>query len=551
MTISSGQTLEVASGCVGESKGLPGTGLVGVEVGAEASAESFGRILSLKVADNRVSGLLEFASGFGCSPAGAMVGTSAPCGLPLEACGPSVSCTEDLSVLPDRGSGCDSPDQAVGMDQAAYMAVAILGMPTPIPISVPVDVECGKSVSVRERGSEGYEVAFDWVPAHRYSDLRGVDLTNMAGTPVGLSNCDVPLNFHEIDGRAQPLKGEELVLNTAAMPCSTGTVVSRDVKSSGFLVASSVLGVAMGHSISDSLSEWREGELDSVDAVGLSIPLTDEFDSKIDSRLLVGAGTPRKLSDVGDVPHSIRAHSLLKLLQEQPESKPSNFPGQSMPDVFREDAGDLQVGSSLSVEAAVRRDAAHPEFLLSAADAEKSTSANPSHSLGVFTVSRAIQERTFAPMAPESVSSPVDLSVWRELSDVVRKVSSEDPSHLSVNLRLSDGSVLDLDVRVVNSGVHATFKTESRELLAVLESRWSQFMEKNHPDLRVISSTFHSDLGFDVGSNQSENRGQRETREDFSAASVLSDHPQRSRNIVAPAAIPPSNHNSNRLSIYA
>jgi hypothetical protein len=238
-----------------------------------------------------------------------------------------------------------------------------------------------------------------------------------------------------------------------------------------------------------------------------------------------------------------------------PNDEELSLPGvsvESLPKVDRDDMLVAGFGDVQSVGLGTKHIVVESELSSLELEPEKIATMNPFHVSPSFTAARAMQERTFRPVVSESASSPVNVPLWREISDVVRRVSSQDPSHLAMNLRLSDGSVVDLDLRVVNSGLHATFKTESRELLATLESRWSEFMERNHPNLRLVSSVFEGNVGLDLGFSHNGNGQQRETLEDFVASSGLSDFSNRNRRSSASTVTPPPPPPTpNRLSIYA
>jgi hypothetical protein len=98
------------------------------------------------------------------------------------------------------------------------------------------------------------------------------------------------------------------------------------------------------------------------------------------------------------------------------------------------------------------------------------------------------------------------------------KVSSENPSHISVELRLGDGSTVGVELRMGSSGLEAFFRSESNALLKSLESQWVGFLSKESPDLRVASAVFEgrSSLGSfsDSGRNGRELRQQMEDSAD-------------------------------------
>jgi hypothetical protein len=119
------------------------------------------------------------------------------------------------------------------------------------------------------------------------------------------------------------------------------------------------------------------------------------------------------------------------------------------------------------------------------------------------------------------VQPPVEVNradIWDAVREAIMKVSSENPSHISVELRLGDGSTVGVELRMGSSGLEAFFRSESNALLKSLESQWVGFLSKESPDLRVASAVFEgrSSLGSfsDSGRNGRELRQQMEDSAD-------------------------------------
>jgi hypothetical protein len=102
------------------------------------------------------------------------------------------------------------------------------------------------------------------------------------------------------------------------------------------------------------------------------------------------------------------------------------------------------------------------------------------------------------------------------------KVSSENPSHISVELRLGDGSSVGVELRMGASGLEASFRSESNALLKSLESQWGGFLSKESPDLRVASAVFEGRSSFGTFSDSGRNgRELRQQMEDSADAATL------------------------------
>ena len=123
------------------------------------------------------------------------------------------------------------------------------------------------------------------------------------------------------------------------------------------------------------------------------------------------------------------------------------------------------------------------------------------------------------------VQPPVEVNradLWDAVRDAVMKVSSENPSHISVELRLGDGSTVGVELRMGASGLEASFRSESNALLKSLESQWGGFLSKESPDLRVTSAVFEGRSSFGSFSDSGRNgRELRQQMEDSADAATL------------------------------
>jgi hypothetical protein len=123
------------------------------------------------------------------------------------------------------------------------------------------------------------------------------------------------------------------------------------------------------------------------------------------------------------------------------------------------------------------------------------------------------------------VQPPVEVNradLWDAVREAVMKVSSENPSHISVELRLGDGSSVGVELRMGASGLEASFRSESNALLKSLESQWGGFLSKESPDLRVASAVFEGRSSFGTFSDSGRNgRELRQQMEDSADAAAL------------------------------
>jgi hypothetical protein len=123
------------------------------------------------------------------------------------------------------------------------------------------------------------------------------------------------------------------------------------------------------------------------------------------------------------------------------------------------------------------------------------------------------------------VQPPVEVNradLWDAVREAVMKVSSENPSHISVELRLGDGSSVGVELRMGASGLEASFRSESNALLKSLESQWGGFLSKESPDLRVASAVFEGRSSFGTFSDSGRNgRELRQQMEDSADAATL------------------------------
>jgi hypothetical protein len=142
---------------------------------------------------------------------------------------------------------------------------------------------------------------------------------------------------------------------------------------------------------------------------------------------------------------------------------------------------------------------------------------------------------------PEVASRPTVLptvqvkagEVWRTVQDAVQRARSENPNHLSVEVRLEDGSSLGVELRMSSAGLQASFRSESQTLLKSIEAQWTGFVAKETADLKVVNASFEGSSNFGAG-NFSENGtsgGDRRQQMENNAASA-----SLSRDFRAPAA---------------
>ncbi len=142
---------------------------------------------------------------------------------------------------------------------------------------------------------------------------------------------------------------------------------------------------------------------------------------------------------------------------------------------------------------------------------------------------------------PEVKSKPTVLppvqvkagEVWRTVQDAVQRARSENPNHLSVEVRLEDGSSLGVELRMSSVGLQASFRSESQTLLKSIEAQWNGFVTKESADLKVVNASFEGSSNFGTG-NFSENGtsgGDRRQQMENNAASA-----SLSRDFRAPAS---------------
>jgi hypothetical protein len=123
--------------------------------------------------------------------------------------------------------------------------------------------------------------------------------------------------------------------------------------------------------------------------------------------------------------------------------------------------------------------------------------------------------------------------VWRTVQDAVQRARSENPNHLSVEVRLEDGSALGVELRMSSAGLQASFRSESQTLLKSIEAQWNGFVTKESADLKVVNASFEGSSNFGTG-NFSENGtsgGDRRQQMENNAASA-----SLSRDFRAPAS---------------
>ncbi len=129
-------------------------------------------------------------------------------------------------------------------------------------------------------------------------------------------------------------------------------------------------------------------------------------------------------------------------------------------------------------------------------------------------------------LSSAKVQAPVQVNrteVWDAVRESILKVVSENPSHISVELRLDDGSSVGVELRMGASGLQASFRSESNVLLRSLESRWSGFLSSEQADLKVASAVFEGRSSFGSASDSGQNgRELRQQMEDSADAASLS-----------------------------
>ena len=142
---------------------------------------------------------------------------------------------------------------------------------------------------------------------------------------------------------------------------------------------------------------------------------------------------------------------------------------------------------------------------------------------------------------PEVESKPTVLppvqvkagEVWKTVQDAVQRARSENPNHLSVEVRLEDGSSLGVELRMSSAGLQASFRSESQTLLKSIEAQWNGFVTKETAEVKVVNASFEGSSNFGAG-NFSENGtsgGDRRQQMENNAASA-----SLSRDFRAPAS---------------
>jgi len=168
---------------------------------------------------------------------------------------------------------------------------------------------------------------------------------------------------------------------------------------------------------------------------------------------------------------------------------------------------------------------------------EQSTVETPSVSSGETSSPAADRSLSDTPVSvpvhlhtPEVKSKPTVLppvqvkagEVWRTVQDAVQRARSENPNHLSVEVRLEDGSSLGVELRMSSAGLQASFRSESQTLLKSIEAQWNGFVAKETADLKVVNASFEGSANFGAG-NFSENGtsgGDRRQQMENNAASA-------------------------------
>jgi hypothetical protein len=112
---------------------------------------------------------------------------------------------------------------------------------------------------------------------------------------------------------------------------------------------------------------------------------------------------------------------------------------------------------------------------------------------------------------------------WDQVRELIQRVRSENPSHISVEVRLQDGATVGIELRMRPSGLEASFRSESPALLRGLESQWAGFLASEGPGLQIASAAFENRSGLGNFSDSGRNgRELREQMEDNAANAALS-----------------------------
>jgi hypothetical protein len=164
------------------------------------------------------------------------------------------------------------------------------------------------------------------------------------------------------------------------------------------------------------------------------------------------------------------------------------------------------------------------DLALSVPSQDSADAGNPDSIPGNFasgvTFNQGIELSTAKVQAPVHVNRA---EVWDAVRESILKVVSENPSHISVELRLDDGSSVGVELRMGASGLQASFRSESNVLLRSLESRWNGFLSSEQADFKVASAVFEGRSSFGSASDSGRNgRELRQQMEDSANAASLS-----------------------------
>jgi hypothetical protein len=105
---------------------------------------------------------------------------------------------------------------------------------------------------------------------------------------------------------------------------------------------------------------------------------------------------------------------------------------------------------------------------------------------------------------------------WDQIREMVQRVRSQNPSHLSVEVRLQDGATVGIELRMRPTGLEASFRSESPALLRGLEAQWAGFLANDAPNLQISHAAFENRSSF--GSFSDSGRSGRELREQMEDA---------------------------------
>ncbi len=168
------------------------------------------------------------------------------------------------------------------------------------------------------------------------------------------------------------------------------------------------------------------------------------------------------------------------------------------------------------------------------------------------TFQQGIEPSTAKVQAPGHVNRA---EVWDAVRESILKVVSENPSHISVELRLDDGSTVGVELRMGASGLQASFRSESNALLRSLESRWNGFLSGEQADLKVASAVFEGRSSFgsfsDSGRNGRELRQQMEDSADAASLSAGQRALAAARGSASKSSAPKTDSSANNPTLYA